>query len=75
MDAAAARVIGAGIATFALFGVGLGLGKIFSSACDSIGRNPGAKKDVFTIAMIGGGFTEAIGLLAFVIAFMSLVGM
>ncbi|MDR0631032.1 MAG: F0F1 ATP synthase subunit C [Holosporales bacterium] len=74
MDASVLRYVGAGIATFALFGVALGLGKIFAAVCDAIGRNPSAKADLFTIAMIGGGFTEAIGLLAFVIAFMILIG-
>jgi F-type H+-transporting ATPase subunit c len=73
MDAAVLRYVGAGLATLALIGVALGLGRVFSSACDAIGRNPSAKADLFTLAMIGGGFIEAMGLLAFVIAFMTLI--
>lgn len=72
MDFAAAKMIGAGIATFALFGVGLGIGKIFSAVCDAVGRNPGARKDVFTLALLGGAMTESIALFAFIVAMMIL---
>lgn len=68
MELDAARMIGAGIATFALFGVGLGLGKIFSSVSEAIGRNPSAKNDLFPLALLGGAMTESIALFAFIIA-------
>lgn len=72
MDFAAARVIGASLATFALFGVGLGLGKIFSSVNEAVGRNPSAKNDLFPLALLGGAMTESIALFAFIIAMMIL---
>jgi F-type H+-transporting ATPase subunit c len=66
MDFDSMRVLAAGLATFSLFGVGLGLGKIFSSVTEAIGRNPGAKNDLFPLAVLGGAMTESIALFAFV---------
>ena len=37
MEVAAAKALGAGIAVIALFGVGLGIGNIFSSLISSVG--------------------------------------
>lgn len=68
MDVNAAQLIGAGLAMFALMGVGVGLGNIFSSLVASIARNPSAKNDVFPVGMIGAALTESIALLAFVVA-------
>lgn len=68
MDVSAAQLIGAGLAMFALMGVGVGLGNIFSSLVASIARNPSAKNDVFPVGMIGAALTESIALLAFVVA-------
>lgn len=72
MDFMAAKMIGAGMATFALAGVGLGLGKIFSSVSEAIGRNPGAKNDLFPMALIGGAMTESIALFSFIVAMLIL---
>lgn len=72
MEFAAAKVLAAGMATFALAGVGLGLGKIFSSVTEAVGRNPGAKNDLFPLAILGGAMTESIALFAFVVAMMIL---
>jgi F0F1-type ATP synthase membrane subunit c/vacuolar-type H+-ATPase subunit K len=68
MDVNVAKLLAAGIALLPLFGVGLGLGKLFSSFIEAVGRNPGAKKDVFQIGMIGAAMTEAIGIFALVVA-------
>ena len=43
MEVAAAKALGAGIAVIALFGVGLGIGNIFSSLITSVARNPAAR--------------------------------
>jgi F-type H+-transporting ATPase subunit c len=72
MDFGTVKLISAAIATFALAGVGLGLGKIFSSVSEAIGRNPSAKDSLFPIALIGGAMTESIGLLAFIVAMLIL---
>jgi F0F1-type ATP synthase membrane subunit c/vacuolar-type H+-ATPase subunit K len=42
MDASAAKLIGAGLATIALAGVGVGIGNIFGSFVSGALRNPEA---------------------------------
>ena len=72
MEADAARYIGAGIAVFALFGVGLALGNIFATLISSVARNPAARPQVFGIGILGFALTEAVGLFALLIAFLIL---
>ncbi len=72
MDAEAARMIGAGLAVFALFGVGLGLGNIFSTWISSIARNPEAKEHLSLVGFLGFALTEAVALFALLIAFLIL---
>ena len=47
MDPQAAKMIGAGIATLALAGVGIGMGNIFGSFLAAAVRNPAAAPKVF----------------------------
>jgi F0F1-type ATP synthase membrane subunit c/vacuolar-type H+-ATPase subunit K len=68
MDVSSVKLIAAAIALLPLFGVGLGLGKVFSSFIEAVGRNPGAKKDVFQIGLIGAAMTEAIAIFALVVS-------
>ena len=72
MDLAAAKMIGAGIATIALFGVGIGIGNIFSTLISTVGRNPSVQQRVFPFAIIGFALTEAVALFALLIAFLIL---
>ncbi|HEV7371046.1 ATP synthase subunit C family protein [Arenibaculum sp.] len=72
MDAEAAKFIGAGLAVFALFGVGLGIGNIFSTLIASIARNPASRAQVFPIGILGFALTEAVALFALLIAFLIL---
>ncbi len=72
MDAEAAKYIGAGLAVFALFGVGLGIGNIFSTLIASVARNPASRAQVFPIGILGFALTEAVALFALVIAFLIL---
>lgn len=72
MEAEAAKMIGAGIAVLPLFGVGLGIGKIFATLIESVARNPEARKDVFSIGILGFALTEAVALFALLIAFLIL---
>jgi|TARA_R110002050_G_scaffold118195_2_gene235411 F-type H+-transporting ATPase subunit c len=72
MDVEAAKMIGAGLAVLPLFGVGLGIGSIFSTLISSVARNPEARKDVFTIGILGFALTEAVALFALLIAFLIL---
>lgn len=68
----AMKAIGAGIAVFALFGVGLALGNIFSTLISSVARNPSARDAVFPIGILGFALTEAVALFALLIAFLIL---
>ncbi len=72
MDIGAAKMIGAGLATFSLLGVGLALGNLFSTLISSIARNPSAKNDLFPIGLLGFALTESIALLAFIVAMLIL---
>ena len=72
MEVKVARMIGAALAVLPLFGVGLAIGQIFSTAISSIARNPSIKKDVLPIAILGFALTEACALFALLIAFMIL---
>jgi F0F1-type ATP synthase membrane subunit c/vacuolar-type H+-ATPase subunit K len=72
MDVQAAKMIGAGIATLGMMGVGLGLGKIFSQLIESIGRNPSAKGELLPVGLLGFALTESIALLIFVVVMLLL---
>ena len=53
MELDAAKMIGAGLAVIALFGVGIGIGNIFSTLISTVGRNPSVQQRVFPFAIIG----------------------
>ena len=68
MEIEAAKVIGAGLAVIGVIGSGIGIGNIFSSFIQAVGRNPAARSEVFTMTMLGFALVEAIALFALVIA-------
>jgi F-type H+-transporting ATPase subunit c len=72
MELDAAKAIGAGIATIALAGVGIGLGNIFGSYLSGALRNPSAAPKVFGNLLLGFALTEAVALFALLIAFLIL---
>lgn len=72
MDVQAAKMIGAGIATLALAGVGIGLGNIFGSFLSGALRNPSAAPKVFGNLLLGFALTEALGIFALLIAILLL---
>ncbi|MBM3523835.1 MAG: F0F1 ATP synthase subunit C [Alphaproteobacteria bacterium] len=72
MDPTAAKLIGAGLATIALAGVGIGIGNIFGSYIAGSLRNPAAAPQVFGNVLLGFALTEAIALFALVIAMLIL---
>lgn len=74
MELQSAKMIGAGLAVFALLGVGIGLGNIFSTMVSSIARNPQARKEIFPIGLLGFAATEAVALFALLIALLILYG-
>ena len=72
MEVEAAKMIGAGIATLALAGVGIGLGNIFGSFLSGALRNPSAAPKVFGNLLLGFALTEALGIFALLIAILLL---
>lgn len=74
MDASAAKLIGAGLATIALAGVGVGIGNIFGSYLSGAMRNPSAAPGQFTNLLIGFALAEATGLFGLLIALIILFG-
>jgi F-type H+-transporting ATPase subunit c len=68
----AAKLIGAGLATIAMAGAGVGIGTIFGSLLLSISRNPSLLATLFRYAILGFALTEAIALFALMMAFLLL---
>ena len=66
------KVLGAGIGTVALAGVGAGIGNIFSGLLLAVSRNPSIAKLLFNYAIIGFALTEAIALFTVMIVFLIL---
>ena len=72
MEAAAAKFIGAGIATMGLIGAGIGMGILFSGYLSAAIRNPAGARQAVTNLLIGMALTESLGLFAFVVAMLIL---
>jgi F0F1-type ATP synthase membrane subunit c/vacuolar-type H+-ATPase subunit K len=68
------RLVGAGLATIALGGVGMGIGMVFSGYLQAVVRNPSMKQDLFGWAMLGFALTESVGLIAVMVIFFMLFG-
>jgi F-type H+-transporting ATPase subunit c len=68
------QFIGAGLATIALSGAGVGIGSVFSSLILGFSRNPGLEKQLFSYAILGFALTEAIALFGLMMAFLILFG-
>ena len=73
MEIEAAKVIGAGLAVIGVIGSGIGIGNIFSSFIEAVGRNPAARGEVFTMN-VNGNAPVKIALFALVIALVILFG-
>jgi F-type H+-transporting ATPase subunit c len=71
---AAAKLIGAGLATVGLAGAGVGIGTVFGQLLNSYARNPSLKGVLFGYALFGFALTEAIALFALMMAFLILFG-
>jgi F-type H+-transporting ATPase subunit c len=74
MELEAAKLIAAALALLPILGVGIGLGNIFGSYNEAVGRNPSAaelldKKFFLTFA-----FTEALAIFALLISLVILFG-
>jgi F-type H+-transporting ATPase subunit c len=68
MDVEAAKFLAAGISLLCMYGIGLGLGNIFSTYISSTARNPSAEPKFKTMTFIGMALVEALGIFALVVA-------
>lgn len=64
--------IGGGLATIGLAGAGVGVGIVFGSLIVALSMSPDLEKFLFKYAMLGFALTEAVGLLALMMAFLIL---
>jgi F-type H+-transporting ATPase subunit c len=72
MEPEAAKLIGAGLASIALAGAGVGIGHIFGNYLSGALRNPAAAQGQFNNLLLGFALAEATGLFGLVVAFMLL---
>jgi len=72
MDVAAAKMIGAGLYSFALAGAGIGIGLIFGNYLAGALRNPSAAQSQFPNLLLGFALAEATGLFGLVVALLLL---
>jgi len=66
------KYIGAGLASIGLTGAGAGAGLIFAALLQGFSRNPSKADALVKYAMLGFALTEAVGLLALMMAFVIL---
>jgi F-type H+-transporting ATPase subunit c len=66
------KMIGAGLGTIALAGVGSGIGFIFNGLLEAVARNPSMARQLFNYAILGFAPTEAIALFTLMIVFLIL---
>ena len=68
----AAKYIGAGLATIGVVGAGAGIGIVFAGLLLALSRNPAKEWRLMQIVLLGFALTEAMGLLAIMMAFLIL---
>jgi F-type H+-transporting ATPase subunit c len=69
---AAAKLIGAGLATIGVGSGAIGAGLVFSALINGTSRNPSLKSDLFSLAILAFSLAEAIALFCLMIAFLLL---
>lgn len=66
------KFVGAGLATIGVVGAGAGIGIVFSGLLIGLSRNPAKETKLMQLALLGFALTEAMGLLALMMAFLIL---
>jgi len=66
------KFIGAGLATIGVVGAGAGIGIVFAGLLIALSRNPSKETKLTQLALLGFALTEAMGLLALMMAFLIL---
>lgn len=69
MELEAVKLLAGAIALLPLIGVGIGLGLIFASYNDAVGRNPGAAEILDKKYFLAFALTEALAIFALLISF------
>lgn len=64
------KLIGAGLATIAMGGAGVGIGIVFGSYIIACARTPDLKNELFTYTILGFALTEAIALFSLMMSFL-----
>ena len=72
MEEAAAKAIGAGLATIGMGGAGIGVGMIFGNFLSGALRNPSAADGQFARLIFGFAVTEALGIFSLLVALLLL---
>ncbi|KAL1588934.1 hypothetical protein WHR41_02363 [Cladosporium halotolerans] len=63
--------IGMGSAAIGLAGAGVGIGLVFAALIQAVARNPSLRGQLFSYAILGFAFVEAIGLFDLMVAMMA----
>ncbi|KAL2263250.1 hypothetical protein VTK26DRAFT_7597 [Humicola hyalothermophila] len=63
--------IGMGSAAIGLTGAGIGIGLVFAALLNAVARNPALRGQLFSYAILGFAFVEAIGLFDLMVALMA----
>ena len=74
MEQESAKFLAAAIALLPMIGVGIGLGMIFSSYNNAVGRNPSSSEMLDKKFFLSFALTEAIAIFALVVCFIILFG-
>jgi len=62
------KAVGAGAACIGLLGSGIGIGVVFAALIRAFAVNPKLKNELFNYALLGFALSEAVGLLALMMA-------
>ena len=63
--------LGMGSAAIGLTGAGIGIGLVFAALLNGVARNPALRGQLFSYAILGFAFVEAIGLFDLMVALMA----
>lgn len=72
MIVTAAKLVGAGVATVGIGGIGVGIGCVFGAFVLGMARNPSLEQKMFRYCIMGFALTEAMALFILMMAFLIL---
>lgn len=75
MDIESIKILSAALALLPILGIGLALGKIFSSFNEAVSRNPSVQGSLFGTLIFGFAVTEALAIFCLGISLLILFGL